>query len=154
MSDHVVDTNVLLIASAAHPYSPFDDSDVSADQRKLVLDWLRAFGQDSERLLVLDSLFRIYQEYRNKLSGQDLGLMVIDEKLRSMRAVEVAYDQHGVAQVPATLSAMDPSDRKFAAAAIADGGNSSIVNAADSDWAAITQQLAALGVAVEQLLDD
>ena len=33
MADYVVDTNVLLVASAAHPFSPFDDCDLPAKAR-------------------------------------------------------------------------------------------------------------------------
>lgn len=46
MSDHVVDTNVLLVASAAHPYSPFDETHVPIAEQRIVFDWLTAFRAD------------------------------------------------------------------------------------------------------------
>lgn len=71
MGDYVVDTNVLLCASAAHPGSPFDKADHVPDPLLLmVLDWLSAFRADPNRHLVLDELFRIYDEYRNKLTDR------------------------------------------------------------------------------------
>lgn len=38
MPDHVIDTNVLLIASASHPDSPFDDTHVPVPQRLQVFN--------------------------------------------------------------------------------------------------------------------
>ncbi|MEI8360322.1 MAG: hypothetical protein WCH13_17780, partial [Deltaproteobacteria bacterium] len=62
MTGHVIDTNVLLVASAAEPYSPFDDSHVPPTEQLAVLDWLAAFRADESREIVIDDLFRIYQE--------------------------------------------------------------------------------------------
>src|ERR1017187_10632852 len=44
MGDHIIDTNVLLVASARHPGSPFKDSEVPAEQQQVVLNWLMALG--------------------------------------------------------------------------------------------------------------
>jgi hypothetical protein len=47
VADCIVDTNVLLVASAQHPGSPFDDSNVPEVHMQVVLDWLMAFRKDS-----------------------------------------------------------------------------------------------------------
>lgn len=71
MTDHVVDTNVLLVASAGDPASRFADSHVPFEQRRVVLDWLAAFRDDDGRRLVLDDQFAIFREYRRKLTDHD-----------------------------------------------------------------------------------
>src|SRR5687768_17576738 len=134
MSDHVVDTNVLLVASAAHPYSPFGDSHVPVEEQQLVFEWLAAFRDDSDRQIVLDNLFRIYEEYRNKLTDQDYGLQVIHEKMQTFRSVLLEWDGAGAAIVPVVFASFDASDRKLLAAALTDPASICIVNAADSDW--------------------
>ena len=154
MTDHVIDTNVLIVASAAHPYSPFDDTHVPPAEREAVLEWLSAFRRD-ERHLVLDTMFKIYDEYRNKLTDQDLGLQVITEKLQHsfLRTHSIRYDADGTAVVPDCFRALDRSDRKFLATALADGGRSTIVNAADPDWYAVEDECVRHGIVVEQIID-
>lgn len=158
MTDHVIDTNVLLVASAAHPYSPFDDTHVPCAEQTRVFNWLVAFRAD-ERAVVVDDVLRIYAEYRNKLTDQDYGLQVIHEKMSRMspaqfRQVTVEYGADGTAVVPVEFAALDRSDRKFLAAVLADGGRSTIVNAADSDWFAIEAECRKHGVVVEQIIDE
>ena len=117
MGDHVIDTNVLLVASAQHPGSPFDDSNVPAEQKQNVLNWLVEFGKDAKRYIVLDLAFEIWGEYCHQLTGQDFGLLVVMEKLQSslVRFVEVEYDRHGHGRLPAKITKVvhDRSDRKF-----------------------------------------
>ena len=61
MVDCIIDTNVLLVASACDPGSHFDDSGhVPAEQQVIVLDWLLAFRMDVQRKLVLDQCFKIW----------------------------------------------------------------------------------------------
>ncbi len=151
--DHVLDTNTLLVASAAHPYSPFDATHVPIAEQRTVFDWLTTFRTDADRRLVLDDLFKIYEEYRHKLSDQDYGLLVIHEKMQTMRQVTLSWDADGRPAVPAAFAAFDPSDRKFLAAALTDPETISIVNAADSDWLQIESELAAAGVTVVHLLE-
>lgn len=151
--DHVLDTNTLLVASAAHPYSPFDATHVPIAEQRTVFDWLTAFRADADRRLVLDDLFKIYEEYRQKLSDQDYGLLVVHEKMQTMRQVTLSWDHEGHAIVPAAFTAFDRSDRKFLAAALSDPADISIVNAADSDWLEIEDELAVVGVTVVHLLE-
>ncbi len=153
MPDHVVDTNVLLVASAAHPYSPFDDTHVPLDEQLQVLDWLVEFGRDDSRRLVLDDVLAIYEEYRHKLTEQDVGLQVIHAKMQAHRVVSLEWDADGHAIVPEALQACDRSDRKFLAAALTDVKGISIVNAADSDWIEIEDVLKDAGVVVHHLIE-
>ncbi len=153
MADHVVDTNVLLVASAAHPFSPFDDTHVPVEEQLKVLDWLVAFGRDDSRRLVLDDVLAIYEEYRHKLTEQDVGLQVIHAKMQAHRSVTLEWDDDGHAVVPEALQACDRSDRKFLAAALTDVEHISIVNAADSDWIEIEDALKRAGVVVHHLIE-
>ena len=141
MGDHIIDSNVLLVAGAQHPGSPFKDSDVPAEQKQKVLNWLIKFREDTQRRVVLDGLWKIWAEYRHQMTSQDLGLLVVTEKLQSslIRFVDVAYNKHGHGCLPPDLEEVvkDPSDRKFVAAALIDlagGGQSTIINAVDTDW--------------------
>ncbi len=148
-----MDTNVLLVASAAEPFSPFDDTHVPADQQQVVFEWLAAFRRDPHRRLAVDEAWRIYEEYRNRLTDQDFGLLAIHEKLQAARIVPVAYDEAGYAVLPDALQACDPSDRKFVGVALGDPDGIAIVNAADSDWIEIERDLDAAGVRVVHLIE-
>ncbi|MDW7711188.1 MAG: hypothetical protein SCH98_12010 [Deferrisomatales bacterium] len=152
MPDHIIDTNVLLVASAAHPYSPFGASNLPATEQDRVFEWLAAFRADDSRSMVWDTLWRIYEEYRNKLTDQDYGLQVVKEKMQRARFVEVAYDENGAAVVPVEFAAFDPSDRKFLAVLLTDG-ESTLVNATDTDWLEIEEALMDVGHKVEHVIE-
>jgi len=161
VADHIIDTNVLLVASARHPDSPFEDSNVPVEQQQDVLNWLMEFRIDGQRKLVLDQFFKIWEEYNNKLTGQDIGLLVVTEKLQSslLRTVDIAYDENGHGCLPAELEKIvhDKSDRKFVAVACIDrsqGGESTIINAVDSDWCDWEEHLKPFGVSISHLIDD
>lgn len=158
MADYVIDTNVLCCASAADAASPFDDADhIPEPDRLLVLDWLGAFHADPSRTLVIDEGWEIYEEYRNKLTDQDYGLLVIRDKLASALFVPIEHDSDGYGVVPDDLAALDASDRKLAAAAVAaavygEHGGSVIANATDTDWLDVEAALRGHRVTVEQIL--
>lgn len=157
MEDYIIDTNVLLLASAIDPGSPFKDSDhVSEDHQQEVLNWLIEFRKDGQRKIVLDKSFKIWDEYHNKLTrGRDFGALVMADKLQSARFVEIEFDVYGHARVPAYLEKIDRSDRKFVAVALKDlfeEGLSSIVNAADSDWRECEEELNRAGITVKHLI--
>ena len=153
MPDCVVDTNVLLVASAAEPFSPFADTHVPPGQQRIVFEWLAAFRRDTTRRLALDDAWRIYEEYRNRLTDQDFGLLAIHDKLQTARIVTLEWDAAGYAVVPAALQTSDPSDRKFLGVALSDPATIVIVNAADSDWLEVERELDAAGVRVVHLLE-
>lgn len=158
MADHVVDTNVLLLASAHDAASPFADTHVPPEECLVVFNWLATFRADARRCMVLDidEEHGIIAEYKKrKLGAQDFGYHVLLDKQSSARFVIVEYDHEGHAIVPEGLVDLDPSDRKMAAAVLADrddGGASTIVNACDSDWYEHQEALEAHGVFVEQII--
>ena len=160
MGDHIIDTYVLLVASAHHPDSPFKDSDIPAEQLKVVFEWLMAFRKDDQRNMVLDQSLKIWDEYHNKLKrGQDIGSLVATEKLQFARFVEIAYDKDGHGCLPPKLEQVvhDRADRKIVTLALTDlseGGECSIVNASDCDWYDWEEALREAGVVVEQVIDD
>jgi hypothetical protein len=159
VDDCIIDTNVLLVASAHHPVSPFKDSDVPQEQMQVVFDWLVRFQKDAQRLLVLDPYLQhgILEEYRHKMTEQDFGLMVVKEKLQFARLVyDLEFDDDGHAFLPAGYEKIDPSDRKFVAVALKDlseGGRSIIINAVDSDWHECEKELNRAGVTVKHLIE-
>lgn len=154
MADHVVDTNVLLVASAAHPHSPFEDTHVPPPEQRTVFEWLVAFRCDRGRNMVFDLDGGSFTEYRKRLTDQDLGLQVVIQKYQTGRWVPVERDSHGHAVVPGTFARFDRSDRQLLACALVDPKTISIVNACDSDWLQIEDELAEAGVTVEHLIED
>lgn len=154
MPDHVVDTNVLLVASAAHPFSPFDDSGLAPEYQNRVFEWLRTLRADPARQMVWDTQWTIYKEYRNRLTDQDYGLQVVREKMTQARFVDVEFDEAGAAVVPEVFHGFDPSDRKFLAVLLGDPHGSTLVNATDTDWLYVEQELADAGVSVEHVIED
>ena len=159
MVDCIIDTNVLLVASACDPGSHFDDSGhVPAEQQEIVLDWLMAFRKDGQRRLVLDQSFKIWDEYHHQMiRGQDIGSLVVAEKLQSARFVEVEYDANGHGCLPTELEKVDRSDRKFVAVALkdlSDGESSMIVSAEDRGWYNCEEALNQAGLVVLQLIEE
>jgi len=160
VGDCIIDTNVLLVASAKDPNSPFSNCDhVPPEQQVIVLDWLMEFRKDGQSKLVLDQSFKIWDEYHNQMTrGQDIGSLVVAEKLQSARFVDVEFDKHGHGCLPRELEEIihDPSDRKFVATALSDftsGSQSKIINAVDSDWCKWEKALKSAGIVVEHLID-
>jgi hypothetical protein len=152
VADHLVDTNVLIVGSAAVE-PKYTDVNVDADGIEVVFNWLNAFRLDTTRMLVFDDVWKIYDEYNNKLNGQHFGLQVVHQKLQAcLRTERVQYDSNGYGVVPPALAAVDNSDKKFVAAALNDPAGIHIVNAADSDWKQHQAALQQHGVLVVELL--
>jgi hypothetical protein len=159
MDDAVIDTNVLIVASLAHA-GKFGESHRTPDECSQVFEWLDAF-RNSTGVILLDNDMEILAEYHKKMTGQDLGLMVIDELMQSRcRLYEIKYEaEHDkAAVVPAAFADLDRSDRKFLAVALADiaaGYNNVIANATDThDWRKIEAPCKSHGVTVLHLLDE
>lgn len=168
MSRHVVDTNVLIVASGEHPESPFasDKHPVEdPEQSEKVLDWLMEFEEGDGRM-VADYDYEIIGEYENKLTDQDYGLMVLRTKFdkNEVDYIGLEWEQDPanpdkVAIIPEPLKKVvhDLADSKMIAACIK--GNKSnlpctIVNACDTDWYDWQEALEAEGVEVEQLIEE
>ncbi len=69
-ASRLVDTNVLIVASAADAGSPFRPEGTPVDDaalRQRVFDWLEAFEADPARHAVLDAGWQVCGEYDNRL---------------------------------------------------------------------------------------
>lgn len=158
---YVVDTNVLIAASAADPVHPKDIDATPADPmlRMAVWQWLSDF-QTSPSHLVLDLEGKVYEEYNKKLGFNDFGIQVVMHKFSTaaVDTVSVAYDADGHALLPATLVPLihDMADRKMVAAAleaIRIQGEGPIAFAGDTDWHEWELVLAQHGVELEPIIE-
>lgn len=160
----VLDTNVLIVASAADGGSPFrpEATPVEEDElRQQVLNWLVAFERDASQHVVLDWDWLICDEYTNKLGEQDYGWLAMMSKRDRNEVIWVGLDvdQDGYANLPARLATAvtDLADRKMVAAVLAvkiEGHTCQLVNACDTDWLDCRAALRAHRVEVEHLLSE
>lgn len=168
MSRHVIDTNVLIVASGEHRESPFcSDNHPVEDpiEAEKVFEWLALFETGSERM-VIDSDWEIPNEYSNKLTDQDYGQRVFFEKLARNQVdfVDIAWDADpahpvkvAVLNEPLKTVVHNLADTKMVAACIKaneDVPDCKIVNACDTDWYDWETELVAAGVHVHQVIDD
>lgn len=159
---YVVDTNVLIAASAADPVHPKDIDATPHDPalRLQVWQWLAAFDQSDCRL-VLDEAGEIYKEYNHKLGFNDYGIQVVMKKWSTAAVdnVHVEYDDQGNGVLPDVLMPIvhDLADRKIVAAALAafqQYGETPIAFAGDTDWHGWEDALTQHGVALEPLIEE
>lgn len=161
----VVDTNVLIVASAADNGSPFQPDATPVHEAALrneVLDWLQEFERDGGRCVVLDWDWHICSEYQNKLNlEQDYGWLAIMSKKDRNQVVwigiEVDADGHATLPPELARAVSDLADRKMVAAVLtakAEGHECKLVNACDTDWLDCQWALQEAGVHVHQLLED
>lgn len=159
---YVVDTNVLIAASAADPVNP-KDIDATPDDpmlREMVWCWLDEF-QRSDTRLVMDDEHHIFDEYRKKLGFNDFGIQVVIKKWSTAEVddVRVAYDRDGHGVLPATLDTVihDKDDKKMVAAALAahvELGEGCVAFAGDTDWHDWEAALIAHHVLLEPIIED
>lgn len=159
MSHTIIDTNVPLVANG--------HSDQASRPCALACQQLIAEFSADRRVLVIDSGWRIIQEYRHRLnqSGQpgigDAFLKwVLTNQANPRRCEQVpitpSADGRDFAEFPddPALAGFDRSDRKFVAVSRAHPTHPPIFNAVDTDWLHHHDALAAHGVIVEQLCID
>lgn len=156
----LVDTNVLIVASAEHPESPFASHQTPLEDpalRRQVLDWLIDF-EDSRYKLLLHPM--IFAEYCKKLGDQDYGRQVIMLKMQTCQYVELTADENGDALIPdenLQKAIHDAADRKWVAASLKateEGFASEIVNACDTDWLEWEEVLSESEVRVHQIIEE
>ncbi len=165
---YVVDTNVLIAASAAmarrrgvtllphhREVSPPDPA-----LQEQVLCWLEGFAA-SPAHLVLDVAGLINVEYHHKLDFHDYGIEVVMAKLYrdEVDRVQVDYDRDGAGILPQPLDEVvhDLADRKMVAAALLAlclPGSSAIVFAGDTDWHDWESELTRTGLILLPLIPD
>ena len=159
---YVVDTNVLIAASAADPQNPTDIDATPEDQvlRLKVFVWLDHFRMSLSHL-VLDEAGKIYEEYRNKLNDQDFGIQVVIHKwsTSAVDSMNVEYDANGHGCLPDALAPVihDRDDRKMVAACLAalhTHGSCTIAFAGDSDWIGWETALRDHGVELEPIIEE
>lgn len=158
---YVVDTNVLIAASAADPTNP-EDIDATPEEpewRRIVWEWLNGFDSCTSKL-VLDGDGKIYDEYCNKLGYQSYGRQVVIHKWSTIcyEQVQVAYDGDGDAVLPTALAPVihDHADRKMVAAALASlaaFGEGCVAFAGDTDWHDWEDALTQRGVLLEPIIE-
>ena len=159
----VVDTNVLIVASAADDGSPFSPDATPVQEaalRQQVLDWLIAFEQDAQCHAVMDWDWLICGEYQNKLTDQDYGWLALMSKKDRNEVVWVglSIDADGHAELPESLapSITDLADRKMIAAVLAaqaQGQLCKLANACDTDWLDCAYALTQHGIATEHIIE-
>lgn len=159
---YVVDTNVLIAASAADSghTREIDATPPDPELRMKVWNWLDQFQQSQSRL-VLDSELRIFDEYHHNLGFNDFGMQVVMHKWSTAAVdnVPVQYDADGSGVLPAPLSAVvhDGADRKMVAAAMASHaifGEGCVAFAGDTDWHDWESLLAQHQVLLEPIIEE
>jgi hypothetical protein len=102
----LIDTNVLIVASAADVSSPFQPEATPIQEeayRNKVLAWLMDFEIDENRFAILDNGWHICREYSNKLSlEQDYGWLAMMAKKDRNEVIWVDFqlDNDGHAILP------------------------------------------------------
>lgn len=159
---YVVDTNVLIAASATNPNSRAAREATPEDPelRQKVHNWLTEFDASTSRM-VLDSESKIYDEYCNNLGFNDYGIQVIIHKYSQCACdtVEVLYDENGYGYLNEPLASVihDWSDKKMVAAGLETikcHGECAIANAGDTDWYDWEKVLLAVDLEVEQIIPE
>lgn len=159
---YIVDTNVLIGASAGEPTNP-KDIDATPNDPELLLEiwsWLDAFRQENVRL-VLDLEGRIYEEYCKKLGFNDFGIQVVMHKWQTAAVddVLVNYDADGHGVLPDSLAGIihDLEDRKMVAAALSSYAKFEegwVAFAGDTDWHGWEDDLLNHNVRLEPLIEE
>lgn len=167
MSRHVVDTNVLIVASGEHPESPFRSENHPVEdplEAEKVFEWLVSFELGTDRMVV-DSDWEIITEYSNKLTEQDYGQRVLFEKMARNEIDYVglewvddpaAVDKAAALDEPLKTVVHDLADTKIVAACLKaneEQPECTIVNACDTDWYDWESELLDAGVNVEHIID-
>lgn len=170
MAMYLVDTNVMLAASAVCAFSnqKLRAMPQEIELRELIYEWLANFDQ-SDRRIILDEEGLILDEYHRNLpfnwSEQEYGLLVLQSKLDKNLAEYVPIDslkangEHIAVLDPAhELLVKDREDRKWVACALAAqilfDYIPPIVYGAETDWFMAEEQLKGIGLSFQRLLPD
>jgi len=159
---YVVDTNVLIAASAVDLSSPLYEDATPSDPelREKTRTWLLDFKDGNSRL-VLDGQEGILDEYKKKLRHGDLGRQVVLHKMSvgAVDLVHVDYDKdgHGVLDEPLASVIHDLADRKMVAAAV-DAifmhQKCTVAFAGDTDWHDWEAALQTCKVLLEPIIEE
>lgn len=159
---YVVDTNVLIAATAAHHTTMrvVDATPVDVELRNVIKDWLEEFESSDVRMLV-DSDLKIFDEYNGALNHNDYGRQVVLSKFSTAAVdfLEIAYDENGDGVLPQALSDVvhDRADRKMVATALeahTHFGEGCIAFASDTDWHEWEAKLLEHSVLLEPIIEE
>jgi len=156
MSYYVVDTNVAIVANEK-------SEQASTDCKLSCINKIKEFN-NNQHILVLDNLWLIISEYKNKLSqigepgiGDAFLKWVLTNQANPNRCQTVKITKTGIdsfeefPQDREDLEEFDRSDRKFVAVALAHPHKPTILNAVDSDWKNFELSLKKIGINLEFL---
>ncbi len=167
----LIDTNVLLAATASNPLSGLA-SEVEPPEpelRKLVFEYVVIFSESDDHI-VLDLEGHIRSEYGNKmgydtsLRDQDYGILFLQDLEQTGRINYVSIDFDHVQECAVLDPELDSivsdrADKKWIAAAAShkclyENVTPPVVYAAESDWYVIEDQLGEKGFLFERLLPE
>lgn len=167
---YLVDTNVMLAASAVHELSNQATRAMpkEVELRELIFEWLASFDLSNQRI-VLDEEGLVRAEYERNMPfnmhGQEYGMQVLQNKLDKNLAEFVPIESlqgngEHIAVLAMELEALvtDREDRKWVACALAAeilfGQVPPIVYGAETDWFIAEKQLMGIGICFQRLLPE
>jgi hypothetical protein len=171
MPTYLIDTNVMLAASAYHsPLSALVDEaePKEPEYRELIYNRLRDFDLSDDAIL-MDEECLIRDEYENKMAfnsymrDQEYGFQVLQSKQDRDQVKYVPIDFETSSGEPIailsddlTIIVFDPDDRKWVAAAVSAmilfELTCPIIYGAESDWYMIKDELLPYGIQCDHLL--
>lgn len=166
----LIDTNVMMAASAVRELSSVVVRAMprEVELREQVFEWLAAFDQSDDRI-VLDDVGLIRDEYERNLpynwQEQEYGMQVLQSKIDRtlvefvpIDALQANGEHIAVLEPEHEKLVTDREDRKWVACALAadvlHGVVPPIVYGAESDWYAAETQLRTIGLCFVRLLPD
>jgi len=170
MEIYLIDTNVMLAASAVHELSrvALRAMPQEIELRERIFDWLTIFDESQHRM-ILDEEGLIRKEYERNLPfnhlEQEYGMQVLQNKLDRnlieflpIETVSINGEQIAVLKPEHEALVPDREDRKWVACALAASDlyeiSPPIVYGAETDWYLATESLTAIGILFIRLLPD
>jgi hypothetical protein len=167
---YLVDTNVMLAASAVHELSNHAVRAMpqEIELREIVYEWLAGFDQ-SDRCIVLDEEGLVRDEYEQNMPfnmhGQEYGMQVLQNKLDKnlveyvpINTLEANGEHIAVLEHAHEVLVTDRADRKWVACALAAqilfDRVPPIAYGAETDWFIAEAQLMGIGLRFQRLLPD
>ena len=153
MAAFVVDVNVAIVANDGSPQA----------DNECQLSCLQALREVREGIICLDDRDYILGEYRKHLDmsgqpgvGDEFMYWVHQNQYTSNVCERVRITKHSARRFEEfpndpQLSDFDPSDRKYAAVALASNQKPEILNAVDADWRDFETQFHQHGLTIRQL---
>ena len=170
MEMYLIDTNVMLAASAVHELSNLAVIAMpqEIELREILFEWLVAFDE-SDSNIVLDEEDLIRKEYERNMRfnypEQEYGMQVLQSKfdqglveLVPIETLEANGEHIAILSDEHQLIVADREDRKWVASALSclslNNCSPPIVYGAETDWFKAAERLFGIGVKLVQLLPD